>query len=251
MQDKEYWELRSQSFPTFLDGESYQKKMLKIMEENGIDFNGADVLDVGAGTGAYTINIAKSAKSVTALDISRGMLDALKQSADRFGLTNIEYVESDWGDYTPEKKFDIILCSLTPALKGAAAAEKVYDYVKKWGIQIGSAAPMKAYMLDGLFELHNIEGRYKKILHTEMKDTLKRRNTPFISIPVQGEWERTYSRDALIDNLKGVVLSHGRQPDIKAIEGYIERFKDEKSNLYISKTFYDVELMIWKGQEKS
>jgi ubiquinone/menaquinone biosynthesis C-methylase UbiE len=221
--------------------------MLGIMRENGVDFNGAEVLDVGAGTGSYTLNIAKTAKSVTALDISRGMLETLKDTAEKLGLNNISYIESDWVDYTPGKKFDIILCSLTPALKDRAAAEKVFAHVKRWGIQIGSAGPMKAYMLDGLFELHNIEGRYKNAPHTEMKDTLKDKKVPFKTFPVQGEWERTYTREAIIDNLANVVRSHGKEPDMKLIEEYIVRFKDEKSGMYISKTFYDVELLIWEG----
>ncbi|MDR2104732.1 MAG: class I SAM-dependent methyltransferase, partial [Deferribacteraceae bacterium] len=182
MQEKEFWELRSKSFPSFLEGSPYQAKMLGLMRENGVDFVGAEVLDVGAGTGAYTLNIAREAKSVTALDISTGMLSNLKAAAESLALTNIEYVASDWVDYTPPKKFDVILCSLTPALKDAAAAEKVFDNVKKWGIQIGSTGPMKTYMLEGLFELHNIEGRYKNIPHTEMKDALKRKGTPYTAI---------------------------------------------------------------------
>jgi SAM-dependent methyltransferase len=247
MQEKEFWELRSKSFPTFLEGNTYQTKMLSIMRENGIDFNGAEVLDVGAGTGSYTLPIAKTAKSVIALDISGGMLNALKDSAEKLGLNNIVCVESDWVDYTLEKKFDIILCSLTPALKDEEAAEKVFNNAKKWGIQIGSSGPMKAYMLDGLLELHNIEGRYKNAPHTEMKNVLKKREIPFTVIPVQGEWERTYSHDAIMENLTNVVISHGKEPDIKVIEEYIERFKDKLSGLYISKTFYDVELLFWRG----
>ncbi|MDR2104951.1 MAG: hypothetical protein LBP51_04260, partial [Deferribacteraceae bacterium] len=63
----------------------------------------------------------------------------------------------------------------------------------------------------------------------------------------QGEWEREYTREAVIDNLSNVVRSHKKEPDIKLIEEYITRFKDQATGLYISKTFYDVELLIWKA----
>jgi ubiquinone/menaquinone biosynthesis C-methylase UbiE len=239
--------MRSKSFPTFLEGDTYQSKMLGLMRENGVQFDGMEFLDVGAGTGAYSLPIAKVAKNVTSLDISGGMLKILSETAEKLGLKNITCIESDWVDYTPEKQYDIILCSLTPALKDEAAAEKVLNHIRRWGIQIGSPRPLKAYMLEGIFKLHDIGGRNKNSQHTEMKSLLIKRNVPFKSIPVQGEWEREYDHDGLIDNLSNVVRSHGKEPDLKLIEEYIEGYRDEKSGNYISKTFYDVELMIWEA----
>lgn len=47
------------------------------------------VLDLGAGTGVQTLEIAKKSKAVTAVDISNTMLDLLEQKANQLKLTNI------------------------------------------------------------------------------------------------------------------------------------------------------------------
>lgn len=53
-------------------------------------FAGADrVLEIGAGTGIFTLTIARHCREVTALDISGGMLEILKQKAAKERLVNI------------------------------------------------------------------------------------------------------------------------------------------------------------------
>ena len=53
-------------------------------------FSGAErVLEIGAGTGIFTLPIAHHCREVTALDISAGMLEVLKRKAREEGLTNV------------------------------------------------------------------------------------------------------------------------------------------------------------------
>ncbi len=53
-------------------------------------FQGADrVLEIGAGTGIFTLPIARHCREVTALDISPAMLEILMRKAREAGLTNI------------------------------------------------------------------------------------------------------------------------------------------------------------------
>ena len=55
---------------------------------------GRRVLDVGAGTGFLSLTAARLGHRVTAIDLSAGMLDRLRDSAARDGL-EIEVVEQD------------------------------------------------------------------------------------------------------------------------------------------------------------
>jgi ArsR family transcriptional regulator len=56
-----------------------------------------EVADFGCGTGQLTVEIAKWAKKVTAIDRSAGALEQAKARAEREGLTNVSFVEGDLG----------------------------------------------------------------------------------------------------------------------------------------------------------
>src|SRR5437868_5031248 len=54
-----------------------------------------DVADLGCGTGALTVEIARWARTVVAIDRSRESLDAAGARAEREGTRNVEFVLAD------------------------------------------------------------------------------------------------------------------------------------------------------------
>ncbi|GAC1343718.1 MAG: class I SAM-dependent methyltransferase [Ktedonobacteraceae bacterium] len=69
------------------------------------------VLDVGAGTGRFTLAIAPYARHVTAVEPNVSMLDYLLRDAHEQGLTNISYVQTTWQDVPEDLSADIAICS--------------------------------------------------------------------------------------------------------------------------------------------
>ncbi|MBN1872593.1 MAG: class I SAM-dependent methyltransferase [Anaerolineae bacterium] len=81
------------------------------------NYTGETVLDIGAGTGAWTVFLAQYAHHVTAVDPSPAMLDVLRENVTAAGLTNVTVIEGSWPE-TEVSQHDVVLCS--HALYGVA-----------------------------------------------------------------------------------------------------------------------------------
>ena len=85
---KNSWDKKSESYAKF-SGElgDFGKRVFEILRGWGVSFAGKSVLDVGAGTGVYSLYLASLGAKVTAIDSSEGMLRELRRSAEEFGIS--------------------------------------------------------------------------------------------------------------------------------------------------------------------
>jgi SAM-dependent methyltransferase len=80
---------------------------------------GSPVLDVGAGTGRVTLDLARRGHEVVALDLSGELLDALRDRATGLEVTT---VHADARDFTIDRSFPLVLVPMqTLQLVGGAA----------------------------------------------------------------------------------------------------------------------------------
>ena len=70
--------------------------------------DGDTVLDVGCGNGFLTSDIARKARSVTAIDLSKSNIETAKRD---FSRDNIEYVCGDVTEYDFKKGYSVIVLS--------------------------------------------------------------------------------------------------------------------------------------------
>ena len=59
---------------------------------------GESVLDVGCGSGALALPLARAGHDVVALDFSAGMLEVLRRRASEDGLRNVRTIHAGWDD---------------------------------------------------------------------------------------------------------------------------------------------------------
>ncbi len=71
---------------------------------------GSTVLDIGAGTGAWTLLLARHARSVTAVEPSPGMLGVLQENLAAANLANVTVIQGAWPEVNVPPH-DIALCS--------------------------------------------------------------------------------------------------------------------------------------------
>jgi len=86
------------------------------------DLNGAAVLDIGCGTGRYSIECAKrGASRVLGIDFAPRMIEFSKNIAKQMNVDNIDFICADFLNYPFDESFDIVL------------ALGFFDYIKDPG----------------------------------------------------------------------------------------------------------------------
>ena len=78
------------------------------------------VLDVGCGPGRYLVEFKLQGKQATGLDMADGMIKIAQEVTDKVeGSGSVDFVESDYLSFTPDKKYD------------AACLMGFFDYIEK------------------------------------------------------------------------------------------------------------------------
>jgi len=74
------------------------------------DLTGKSVLDIGCGSGRYMFRAAQNnAGSIVGIDAARGALEEARKIAGELGIEKkMEFIEGDFLDCAPDRKFDVI-----------------------------------------------------------------------------------------------------------------------------------------------
>lgn len=90
------------------------------------------VLDIGCGPGTFAIPFARCVHHVVALDPAEKMIDALKEEAQRHGLSNITLLCQRWEESIFSKEFDLVFASFSPSIRNSANLLKMHEASRKY-----------------------------------------------------------------------------------------------------------------------
>jgi len=96
-------------------------------------------VDLGSGQGRDVLRLAELVGEtgfVYGIDISEGMLEKARKSADKFNVTNVKFVQSDLEKIAlPDKTADLVIsnCTINHASDKQAVWNEIYRILKKGG----------------------------------------------------------------------------------------------------------------------
>ncbi len=163
------WDKKAKTYARYQNTlNTIQKQTFEYLQNLKISFQDKSIIDIGCGTGVWTLHLAKEAKEILALDSANAMLEILQEDAKKLNLNNIKCKNlsfETWMQNNPNVKFDLAFLSMSPALQN----EKDYTNflnLAKIKIYLGWADYRKSDFLDPIFKYFNTEfkGFYKKDL---------------------------------------------------------------------------------------
>ena len=242
---QEYWNARARTFPRYEDNaDNYEARMLRMIKENGVDLRGKRILDVGCGSGMYTIRLAQMAQSVTAVDISDEMLRILAADAAAMRLDNITCVHSGWDAFETSERFDVVFASMTPAVSDDLTREKLLRYSDAWVVFMGFTERMASDVMGPLYARYAVTPKVFNNAQS-MRQWLEARGISYTAVPVSGQWVVEKNAEEMLDSCVTTLQQYGVTPDNDDILSHIDTFRND-AGMYVERTDYAIEILLWQ-----
>lgn len=123
-------QLRNNSGP-----DPHAKEVAKILKDAGVLQEGDTLLDLGSGTGGFSLAFAEQGMQVTAMDMDATSLQVLTNRA-KANAMQIETENIMWEQYNPQTTFDVVFSSMCPAICNYEELLRMESTAKKYGCLI-------------------------------------------------------------------------------------------------------------------
>jgi len=240
----EKWDKKSQTYNRYTnDPNSLEAVICRKIEHSGLSLNDTCILDIGCGTGAYTLRFAQKAKHIDALDISSGMLEILNKDAAQHQITTISTRHSSWMDYPlPETLYDIAVATMFPALKEHVHFQKMHEAAKTklflgWGGKRGTE------LIETLFHIHGSTYQPPNSA-TVLKAWLDTEMIPYQVIEHTEEKIRIKPFEEAVSNYTWHLKVRGMQPQREKIIQVLEQYRNGQGDV-VERTLNYLNLVIW------
>lgn len=246
---REFWNRRAETFPRYEPGEhTYEAGVLRAMDEMGVFFAQKRILDVGCGCGQFTLRLAMQAKWVTGLDVSDNMLAILRADASLYDIENIDYVREDWLDFIPQRSYDCIFCSMTPALRSDEGKSRLLAYPGAQVVYTGFRERTQPPMIRGFYAAHNEK---IKIFNSAifMREWLDKQGIVPLTQTIPGEWQKRISVDDAVSLCMASGFRFATPPSEAAVREYVQGFV-EGDGLIDDTTPYVIDILVWNVPHK-
>ncbi len=242
MQNK--WDKKAHRYGRYTtESDTLETIICGMMKEMGVDFLGKRVVDIGCGTGVYTLRVAQKAAQVDALDISEAMLNVLREDSQTYGITNIRTHHSDWIDFPlPDVPYDYALSTMSPATREAQGFERMHRAAQTriflgWGDKRGTG------LMEELFAAHG-QTYTPPNGAVKLRAWLEEHTIPYHLREHAETKVRTRPLTKAIEAYSWRVEAHGAMPDPQKVEAVLRRYLNDEGNV-VERVINYFNLIIW------
>ncbi|WP_339305685.1 methyltransferase domain-containing protein [Paenibacillus sp. FSL R5-0519] len=148
------------------EGKQRSERIMNWIENQGVEFEGLSILDIGAASGIFTIPFAEKGAIVTAVEPSELLVSLMKETIPTALESNIEIVKERYEEIAIEdkgweKKYDFAFASMCPAMSDWKTIEQAINCARKY-VYISTMAGQKEHtLMDELKDVLGVTSTYK------------------------------------------------------------------------------------------
>jgi SAM-dependent methyltransferase len=158
---KKFWETMAAKYPLPFEEKhlAKTKRVISMAEQRGVRIDGAVILDVGCGTGVYSLPLAQRAERVIGLDLSQEMARRFAVQQQEQSIQNAAVIQSPWNDaavveHSWDKAFDIVWATMTPAVRSLEDVARLNRCARSWCVYIGWGGLRRNPFMEEVYQAH-------------------------------------------------------------------------------------------------
>ncbi|EAL5740181.1 class I SAM-dependent methyltransferase [Campylobacter lari] len=189
------------------------------------------VVDIGCGSGVWTLHLAQKAKSVLGIDSSSAMLEILQEDAKTHAISNVKTLNLDFENFykNNNKNFDLAFLSMSPALQNEKDYKAFLSLASK-KVYLGWASRRKSSFLDPIFEHFNTH--FKGFYEEDLQGFLNAQNIPYESEIFNETRVVKRDKESAIENALWHLSMNGINANKQELESFV---KDEVEEIIEAK----------------
>jgi len=215
--------------------EEGRKRTLRIMnwlEGQGVRFDNASVLDIGAASGVFSVPFAERGADVTAVESSLPLIDLLKENITNFPQDQVKIVPERFEDIDVQAKgwsqaFDLVFLSMCPVIVDWQSVEKVLQCAREFCYISMPAGSTEISLMNEIWPLITDQPyRSKHMEFGYLLHLLYLKGYSYESLVTRETKTTEVSSEAALQDIMNWLRGHGQVPDDqkrKLITDYLEK----------------------------